>query len=1285
MTDTLNGEDGNDQLYLSSGGSWGDKAVLTGGPGADRFVLSRAAADNASDSNFSINYYDRFSPVFAPDRITDFNSAEGDLLRSGITNGLGGYGGNIPLVWRGAAAAGFTATIGQSMALAGSDASDTRFLELWTAYDSASNTTQLFMDRNRDFAVDADDFLLKFTGNLALNTASFTAGTFSVKVGTAGDDSNTTPALGAGDDIAFSLTGNDTLNSLDGDDTVNGDGGNDILSGGLGSDALYGGTGDDTLNGEDGNDQLHGGTGADTLNGGNGLDMLYAEGSRDSTDTSWLNAEAPGTVNILNGGAGDDSLSGSAGDDQLNGDADNDNLHGNDGNDTLNGEDGNDQLNGGSGSNTLAGGAGADQFSVENSIAVENNLMAGGAGNDLFNLNSPDPADTITMTGGIGQDVYKIYHLYPGYTGVNNSTNIITDFTAGENGDVIDISTLTAYFSGNPFDPANGYLRLVQSGTDVLLQKDNDGASASGYTWKTALILKNLDLSVTPLTQDNFSPGVEPYVADSGSVLIMQSDNTTLVTEGGATDIYSVMLTSAPDANVTVTLDNTNHQVNTNASTLTFTPANWNIAQTVTVTAKNDTVGEGKHTGVIKHTVSSPDGSYDAITADSVIVSITDNDLPAADPVFTGMSSNPFGLSNAGAMATPAFADIDGDNDLDVFIGDSYGNTLFSENTGTAGNPAFATAVTNPFGLSDVGIYANPTFADIDGDGDLDAFVGERYSNIMFFRNAGTADNPAFDAATPNPFGLSNVGSSRSSPALVDIDADGDLDAFVGHTGGQTSFFKNIGTATNPAFDAAITNPFGLSDPDQLIISPSFVDIDNDDDLDAFVGDIFGNTLFFRNTGTASNPAFAIASTNPFGLSDAGFLASPDWVDIDGDGDLDAFVGERYGNTLYFKNTLIDGVLLLSTAGNDTLKGTSAANDTVSYVNAAAAVTVSLAITTQQNTIGAGLDTITLIENLTGSDFNDNLTGNTKTNTLDGGIGNDTLNGGTGADTMIGGLGDDNFIIDNAGDAVIENPSEGTDKVSSKLTYTLPAHTENLTLTGALAINGTGNDLANILIGNSAANELSGGGDNDKLDGKAGIDTMIGGLGNDSYVVDNTADVIIEYPAEGSDKVSSSATYALPANVESLTLTGSAAINGTGNSQANTLTGNSGNNLLSGGGGNDKLDGKAGANTLTGGAGKDTFKFTTTGHIDTITDFAVIDDTIQLENAAFTALTATGTLTADKFRIGTQALDANDFVIYNNVTGAILYDADGSGAGAAVQVATVGTGLAMTNADFVVI
>ena len=279
---------------------------------------------------------------------------------------------------------------------------------------------------------------------------------------------------------------------------------------------------------------------------------------------------------------------------------------------------------------------------------------------------------------------------------------------------------------------------------------------------------------------------------------------------------------------------------------------------------------------------------------------------------------------------------------------------------------------------------------------------------------------------------------------------------------------------------------------------------------------------------------------------------------------------------------------LTGSAGSDTLEGDGGDNvlnggaglDTVSFEHAAAGVTVSLALAGAQST-SAGTDTITLFENLTGSSHDDALTGSSAANVLTGLDGNDTLNGGTGADTMIGGTGNDSYIVDNAGDVVTENFGEGIDSVQSSVTYTLSANVENLTLTGATAINGTGNEDANILTGNSGKNILSGFGGDDTLIGGAGADTMIGGTGNDSYVVDNAGDVVTENFGEGIDNVQSSVTYTLGANVENLTLTGAAAINGSGNGGDNALTGNDGNNVLSGLGGNDTLDGGLGSDTAS--------------------------------------------------------------------------------------------------------
>lgn len=262
-----------------------------------------------------------------------------------------------------------------------------------------------------------------------------------------------------------------------------------------------------------------------------------------------------------------------------------------------------------------------------------------------------------------------------------------------------------------------------------------------------------------------------------------------------------------------------------------------------------------------------------------------------------------------------------------------------------------------------------------------------------------------------------------------------------------------------------------------------------------------------------------------------------------------------------------------------------------------------LILTGSDSISGTGNEAANLLAGNAGSNLlsglggNDSIFGGDGADTLYGGDGADTLDGGTGADSMTGGLGDDVYIVDNAADAVVEEASGGVDTVQASITFTLSTELENLTLTGSAAISGTGNATANVLTGNAGANLLSGldgndsiyGGDGaDTLDGGTGADSMTGGLGEDVYVVDNAADVIVEGTSGGIDSVQSSVTFTLSADVENLTLSGTAAINGTGNASDNVITGNTAANSLSGLDGNDSLDGGSGNDTLFGGAGNDT-------------------------------------------------------------------------------------------------
>jgi VCBS repeat-containing protein len=333
------------------------------------------------------------------------------------------------------------------------------------------------------------------------------------------------------------------------------------------------------------------------------------------------------------------------------------------------------------------------------------------------------------------------------------------------------------------------------------------------------------------------------------------------------------------------------------------------------------------------------------------------------------------------------------------------------------------------------------------------------------------------------------------------------------------------------------------------------------------------------------------------------------------------------------------------------------------------------------------------VENLTGlSNSGQTLTGNAGDNVIIGGSGDDKLFGGLGRDVIAGsggndllaggdgvanevagGLGNDTYIVTAAGDTLVEQAGEGHDTVQTTLlSYTLRDNFEDLVFTGSGNFTGTGNLATNVIVGGAGDDRLWGG------DGAA--NQLMGGAGNDTYVITVAGDSIVELAGGGTDTVETAlAGYALhAAEVENLT--------GTSNA-GQTLIGSDIANVITGAGGHDLLDGGLGADTLIGGAGADDYLFDTAlggGNVDTITGFVSGSDRILLDNAVFTAI-AEGGLAPGAFVLGTAAGDADDRIIYDAATGNLYYDADGNGAGAAVQFATLSGHPILTANDFGVI
>ncbi|WP_162247932.1 cadherin domain-containing protein [Devosia sp. Root413D1] len=369
---------------------------------------------------------------------------------------------------------------------------------------------------------------------------------------------------------------------------------------------------------------------------------------------------------------------------------------------------------------------------------------------------------------------------------------------------------------------------------------------------------------------------------------------------------------------------------------------------------------------------------------------------------------------------------------------------------------------------------------------------------------------------------------------------------------------------------------------------------------------------------------------------------------------------------------------LVGGAGSDVLSGDNG-TDTANYSTSASAVTVSMekagkksGVQTSVNENGSA-DTLASIEKLIGSAFDDRLlgshvSGGAGNDIIDGMSGNDTLfgdsgddliDGKAGSDTMAGGTGNDRFLVDVSGDVVTELADGGNDTVITALGYTLGANVENLTLTGTAAVNGTGNTLNNVLVGNSANNILTGGAGNDIFNGLDGTDTLIGGLGDDLYILETgSPDTITEAAAEGTDTVQAGMTYTLGSNLENLILSGTAAINGTGNTLDNALLGNTAANVLTGGSGNDVLDGGAGADTLIGGIGNDAYVIDNAGDV-------IQENSGEGADTVYTALDAytLGSHLEQLVLQGSAALSATGNSLDNYMLGNVAANALTSGAG----------------------
>ena len=994
------------------------------------------------------------------------------------------------------------------------------------------------------------------------------------------------------DNVINGNIGNNVLNGLDGNDTLVASSGNDTLDGGTGADNMQGGLGNDTYvvdNAGDivtealaaGTDTVQSSidytltansdnltlTGANNLSGtGNGLNNVIIGNSGDNT----ISAEAGiDTVNagdgndVVSGGDGADTLNGEAGNDQLSGDAGNDIVNGGAGNDVASGGDGDDALNGDAGDDQLFGDAGNDTLNG----GLDADAMAGGAGNDIYVVDND--GDVVTEAGGAGTDLVQ-----------SSITDVLTD----------NVENLTLTGTADINGTGNVLDNLINGNTGANVldgQAGNDTINANAGN----------DTLVGGDGNDvlNGDAGDDQLQGDAGNDMLNGGTGADAMQGGTGDDSYIVehagdQVTESAGEGTDTVHASLNYNLTDNVENLTLTgSANTNGAGNVL-----DNVINGNNANNV---LSGGDGN-------DTLVGNAGNDTldggAGADNMQGGIGNDTYVVDEAGDVVTEAA--VAGTDTVQSEISYTLGANL--ENLTLTGS-----ADLNGTGNAGANVIVGNAGANvIDGGAGIDSMGGGAGDDTYIVDNTSDAIVEAAGNGTDIAFSSANYVLSANVENLV----------LTGNAALNGTGNAQDNTITGNDANNVLS---GMAGDDVIVAGAGNDTLDGGVGADLLEGGAGNDTYVVDNAGdavveNAGGGTDTVQSSIGYTLtSTVENLTLTGTANIAGTGNAldNVITGNGGSNTL---SGLEGNDTLTGGAGNDTLDGGAGADllqggagddtyvvDSSDTVVEAAASGTDTVQSGASYTLGANLENLVL----TGSD-NLNGTGNALNNTIAGTDGANVLDGGAGTDTLNGGAGDDTYIVDNSADVVVEAASGGTDTVNASASYVLSANVEHLVLTGTANISGTGNAGDNTITGNSGANTLAGGAGNDTLDGGLGADAMQGGTGDDTYIVDNSADTLVEAAGGGVDTALASATTTLGANVENLVLTGNAAINGTGNASDNTITGNDANNLLSGmagndaivaGAGDDTLDGGVGADTLEGGTGNDTYVVDNAGDVVT--------------------------------------------------------------------------------------
>jgi len=1084
-------------------------------------------------------------------------------------------------------------------------------------------------------------------------------------------------------------------------DTISGNAKANILDGGAGADTLTGGAGDDTYLIDDVNDrtvELAGG-GYDTVRVTASSYVLDAQ-----VEAVMLDGNAPQSVtgnaldnlivasgydNVIEGGAGIDTVSyvthygvdvslaitgtqatngsgsdrltgienltGSYGDDRLTGDAGANVLSGLGGSDTLDGGLGDDVLDGGFGSDWVSYAStgqgvtvsladtvhvtsqGSDTFvSIENLIGSAfddtltgddgDNRLDGGTGNDMLDGSfGYDGADYGRATSSVTVSLLDTGMQNTGGGGIDTLVGI-EDLYGSAFGDTLGgddgVNTLDGRGGNDVLTGFGGNDTYVVQAGDTIVEIEN-----GGYDYAYASTSYTLDAWVEDLVLTGYSTNGTGN--ELNNTIIGDAGDNVLRGEEGDDTLYGQ---GGNDTLIGGTGDDRYEVSNVGDVVVEVTGEGYDWVET---TLTNYTLAANVEG--LRATYNGTGNALDNQLIGSSLANVLDGGA-GADTMDGGEGNDTYYVDNVGDVTNDGGSS-GGDRVLSsvsysIGYGIDYLELTGTANiNGTGNNGDFNTLVGNAGNNRLDGLGGNDLL--IGGSGD-DTYVVDTESDRIIETQGGGNDTVESSADFYNLEGqwIESLLLTGTRDSAVHGNRQDNL--LTGNSGNNwISGFAGGDTMVGKGGD----DIYVVEDERDIVVEAAGEGYDTVQVLGDFFYTLGANIEAASIRGTTKTGLNGNALDNR--LTGDGFTNM-----LNGGAGADTMIGGA-GDDFYTADNAGDVVIELNGGGTDTVRAS------ISF-----------------NLAGQFIENLTL----TGSADID-ATGNGLTNLLIGNSGNNVLDGRGGADTMVGDIGDDSYYVDDAGDKVTEIADQGTDTVFASVSYDLSgSFVENLMLLSSQNLNATGNGLANHLQGNSG---------NNIIDGGSGADTMLGGTGNDTYHVDNVGDIVTEFADQGIDTVISSVAFTLAGtHIEALTLTGTQGLSAKGNGLANTITGNAGNNAI---------DGGLGADILTGAAGLDIFRFTTAlggGNLDTITDFSVADDTIQMDDAIFSAVGAPGannTLGAGAFWTGSAAHDADDRIVYDAATGALFYDADGNGAGAAVQFATIGTGLALTNADFVLI